>query len=116
MGPNFSGTVPEQPGPEQPGPEQPGPERQIFRRRETVIVTDLHDELVLLDPQSVEMYSLNAVGRAVWLALPATPEAAAAHVTATFAAEPAEALGDVLALLHDLQRSGLVESPGPHAR
>jgi Coenzyme PQQ synthesis protein D (PqqD) len=89
--------------------------QQKYRRRETVIVTDLQDELVLLDPQSVEMFSLNAVGRLIWLALPATPEEAAAQVTATFAAEPAEALQDVLALLGDLQQSGLVEAaPGDH--
>jgi Coenzyme PQQ synthesis protein D (PqqD) len=108
MGSNFSETLPVS-------------GQQKYRRRETVIVTDLQDELVLLDPQSVEMFSLNAVGRLIWLALPATPEAAAAQVTTTFAAEPAEALQDVLALLGDLQQSGLVEPspedhPDPHGR
>lgn len=82
---------------------------QTYRCRADVIVTDLQNELVLLDPNNVEMYSLGPVGRAIWLSLPATPQTAAGQVRLSFDISAEEALRDAQALLEDLQLAGLVE-------
>ena len=81
-----------------------------YQCRADVIVTDLQDELVLLDPGSVEMFSLNAVGRAVWLALPTSPAHAAEQIVAAFDVDEDTALEDTMALLQELYGAGLVES------
>lgn len=81
----------------------------VYRPRSDVIVTDLGTELVLLDPGDVEMYSLDAAGRAIWLSLPATARAAAQAVTAAFAVEAGRAALDTGVLLNQLLEAGLVE-------
>ncbi|WP_019588815.1 PqqD family protein [Deinococcus apachensis] len=89
---------------------QPEGATLVYRRREDVIVTDLNEEVVLLDPVSVEMYSLAEVGRTVWQALPGTPEQVAEQVTASYDVEWNLALQDIRSLLGDLKAAGLVEA------
>jgi hypothetical protein len=56
-----------------------------YRHNPSVVVTDLEDELVLLDPISKQMFSLNAVGRVLWFELPAQGlQAALERVTRLF--------------------------------
>jgi hypothetical protein len=76
-----------------------------------IIETDLGEELVLLDPRTQEMYTLNATGRAVWQAMPAgDAEAIATIVTAAFAIDHAQATLDVRALLNQLSGAGLLRT------
>jgi Coenzyme PQQ synthesis protein D (PqqD) len=80
-----------------------------FSRKPSVIETDLDAELVLLDPETREMYSLNPVGRAVWRALPELTVAAhAAALTQAFDVEYERALADVQRLLGDLLDADLI--------
>ncbi len=82
---------------------------QVYLRRSEVIATDLEDELVLLDPGTVEMYSLNTVGRLVWLSLPDSPASIAGKVTESFDVSAGQVLADVQELLGTLSEMGLVE-------
>ena len=80
-----------------------------FRRKPSVIETDLETELVLLDPETREMYSLNPVGRAIWRGLSERDvHALAHHVTEAFDAPYDRALDDVRLLLADLLDVGLI--------
>ena len=69
-----------------------------------VLVTDLGDELVLLHSRTSQMYSLNAVARTAWQALPATTPALLAAVLATYDVPAGQARTDLDALLTDLVR------------
>lgn len=74
-----------------------------------VIETDLERELILLDPGSEEMFSLNETGRLVWRALPdATLEQMARAVADAFDVPLDRAQADVAALLEDLVAAGVV--------
>src|SRR5262249_44905836 len=59
-----------------------GRRRITYHRAPDVITTDLVHEAILLDPRTGEMYSLNATGRAAWLALPAEGATAGSDVVA----------------------------------
>jgi hypothetical protein len=81
----------------------------MFRPADDVIVTDLGNELILLDPRTGEMFSLNSTGRSVWFALPAgSVMDVAACVAAEFDVKPEAACGDVALLLVALKRAGLI--------
>ena len=86
---------------------------QVYQRRTEVVVTDLEDELVLLDPGTVEMYSLNTIGRLVWLNLPDSPAGIVGKVTESFDVSAEQALSDVQELLSTLSGMNLVELQGP---
>jgi hypothetical protein len=89
--------------------EPPIAETARFVRTAGVIETDLETELVLLDPATREMYSLNPTGRVVWRELPAhTVGGLADRLTDAFDVERDRALGDVRRVLADLLASGLV--------
>jgi len=77
--------------------------------REDVTVTDLGDQLVLLDPRNQEMFALDAVGRFVWGALPdgALGDVAAA-LTERYRLDPATAERDVHDLVAELAEAGLL--------
>ena len=78
-----------------------------------IIETDLAEELILLDPASGEMFSLNDTGRRVWRALPApSVEALAGALVAEVDVDQATAERDVKALLDHLVRAGLVSDGG----
>jgi hypothetical protein len=84
-----------------------------FRRKPGVIETNLEAELVLLDPETREMFSLNAVGRAIWRALPErTVTALATEVTRAFEVAYEPALADVRRILADLLAAGLIVASG----
>ena len=74
-----------------------------------VIETDLDDELILLDPKTQEMFSLNETGRRVWRALPAGAEALVRDVVSAYDAAPEAVEADVRRLLDELLEAGLVE-------
>jgi PqqD family protein of HPr-rel-A system len=75
-----------------------------------VIVTDLEHELILLDPRSGKMFSLNETSRRVWLSLPAPSAVELANaLEAEFDVESEVARADVQALLHELATAGLVQ-------
>ncbi|SMB91842.1 PqqD family protein [Deinococcus hopiensis] len=73
-----------------------------------VLVTDLGDELILMHAGQGLMFSLNATGRAAWLALPGTPEAVVAALCAAFEVDITQAEADARALLAELAARGVV--------
>jgi hypothetical protein len=84
-------------------------EDRAYHRVPGVLETALEGELILLDPATQEMFSLNRTGMFVWRALPAhDPAAIAAKLAERFAVPPQEALADVRALLDALLAAGLV--------
>ena len=81
-----------------------------YRHNPSVVVTDLDDELVLLDPVSKQMFSLNTVGRLLWLELPKQGlDAALEQVTKAFDVSPEQARADAVGLIEKLSRSKLLE-------
>ena len=87
-----------------------------FSRKASVIETNLDAELVLLDPETRQMYSLNPVGRAIWRALPEhTVAILAGEITRAFDVEHDRALGDVRRILGELLDVGLSVPAGDAA-
>ncbi len=83
----------------------------MYTRNPSVIETDLEHELILLDPGSGEMFSLNDTGRRVWRALPAdSTTALARELEAALEVDLETAERDVDALLAHLSAAGLVTS------
>jgi Coenzyme PQQ synthesis protein D (PqqD) len=81
-----------------------------YRHNPSVVVTDLDDELVLLDPVSKQMFSLNAVGRMLWLALPKHGlQGALEQITRSFDVSLEQAREDATALIENLSKSKLLE-------
>jgi hypothetical protein len=86
-----------------------------YRPNPAVIETDLAEELILLDPATREMFSLNATGRVVWRALVegGGRALAIARLTEAFDVEPDAASADVDALIARLAAAGLLEGAPP---
>lgn len=83
----------------------------MYTRNPAVIETELEHELILLDPGSGEMFSLNDTGRRVWRALPAdSVEILAAHLVAALDVDTETAERDVRSLLDALAAARLVSS------
>jgi hypothetical protein len=81
-----------------------------YRHNPRVVVTDLDDELVLLDPVSKQMFSLNAVGRLLWLQLPLQGlDGALEQITKSFDVSPEQARADAVTLIESLAQSKLLE-------
>jgi Coenzyme PQQ synthesis protein D (PqqD) len=81
-----------------------------YRHNPSVVVTDLDDELVLLDPVSKQMFSLNTVGRLLWLELPRQGlDAVLEQITKSFAVSPEQAREDAMGLIENLTKSKLLE-------
>jgi Coenzyme PQQ synthesis protein D (PqqD) len=88
-----------------------------YQHNPSVVVTDLDDELVLLDPNSKQMFSLNAVGRVVWLDLPKLGlERTLEQITQTFDVTPEQAHADALELINNLVQGNLLEVKRSEAR
>jgi Coenzyme PQQ synthesis protein D (PqqD) len=84
-----------------------------YRHNPSVVVTDLDDELVLLDPVSKQMFSLNVVGRLLWLELPKQGlEGVLEQITKSFAVSPEQARADAMMLIENLSKSKLLEVKG----
>lgn len=79
-----------------------------YSRRPGIIETDLGSELILLDPMTEEMFSLNDVGRLILRKLGDAPaEVLAERVVAAFDVSYEVAAADVRALLDELCGAGL---------
>ena len=84
-----------------------------FARKAGVIPTDLQNEVVLLDPQTRLMFSLNATGRFAWQRLDDHTVTELARALAREFDVPAEqAAADLDALLRELLEAGLVSVRG----
>jgi Coenzyme PQQ synthesis protein D (PqqD) len=76
-----------------------------------VIETDLEQELVLLNPKTQNIFTLNVTGRFIWQTLHKhTLEEVISKVQHRFAVAPEQARADVLELVAALQQAGLVSS------
>jgi Coenzyme PQQ synthesis protein D (PqqD) len=85
-----------------------------YRHNPSVVVTDLDDELVLLDPVSKQMFSLNTVGRLLWLELPRQGlDGVLEQITKSFAVSPEQARADAMGLIESLSKSKLLELINP---
>jgi hypothetical protein len=73
-----------------------------------VLVTDLGDELVLLDPASSEMFSLNDTGRLLWQALPAHENDLTTLLEREYDLPHEQAQADVHILLTSLEARHLI--------
>lgn len=91
----------------------PPPSGTVYRRSPDAIETDLGGELILLDPATQEMFSLNPTGRLVWRELDGVPlHAVAERVAAAFEVAQEDAERDIEALIVQLLATGLVR-PAP---
>jgi hypothetical protein len=74
-----------------------------------ILVTDLDDELVLLNPRTQAMFTLNGTGRVVWQNLgKASPEEIAEKIVEQFEIDLATAQQDTENLLETLKAAGLL--------
>ena len=96
--------------------EQPPNEPRRFRHKAGVIETALHDELILLDPTTQRMFSLNGSGLVAWKRLDdGTLDDAVSAIVAEFDVSRADAERDVRALLAALLEGGLLVAGAPAA-
>ena len=79
-----------------------------YQQHTSVITTDLGSEVVLLHPDTQEMFTLNEVGRTIWLSLPASRQTLLAQVLHTFDVTAEDADADLDSLLDRLVHAGLV--------
>jgi hypothetical protein len=79
-----------------------------YGRAPDVITTDFDDEVVLLDPRTGKMFTLNGTGRRVWLELPADVTQLADLLCAQFDVDPHRATAGVTSLLVALSDAGLI--------
>ena len=80
-----------------------------YEPREDVTVTDLGDQVVLLDPRNQEMYALDVVGRHIWTVLgERSLGGIAAEVAERYHVELDTAEADLRELIDALDRAGLV--------
>ena len=74
-----------------------------------IIVTELDDELVLLNPRTQAMFTLNGTGKLIWQHLGKnSAEEIAVKITETFEIDLSTAQKDTFDLLESLEKSGLL--------
>lgn len=83
--------------------------RLMYRPKQDILVTDLDDELVLLNPETQDIFTLNASGRLLWLALPAPLETLADVLVQEYGLDSATARTDAGDILHELVQAGLLD-------
>jgi predicted Rdx family selenoprotein len=83
---------------------------QTWTLKAGVIETDLDDELVLLDPKTQGMFSLNATGRLIWQGLKSTQtlETIAQTLEQHFTVTLEQAQTDAQVLIDELEKAGLI--------
>ena len=83
---------------------------QTWTLKSGVIETDLDDELVLLDPKTQGMFSLNATGRVIWHGLKNAEslEVIAQKLEQQFTVTLEQAQTDANALIAELEKAGLI--------
>ncbi|HKJ31903.1 MAG TPA: PqqD family protein [Balneolales bacterium] len=80
-----------------------------YEQNTEIIETDLEDELILLDPQTQEMFSLNETGRIVWNALTSSSiNEVISLIKNKFAISGEAAERDVTDLVSNLSEAGLL--------
>ena len=81
-----------------------------WRANDDVIATDLDNELVLLDPTTRAMFTLNATGRVIWQQIEAghTTADIVRAVVAAFEIDDITAAADVDTLTLKLSGAGLI--------
>lgn len=69
------------------------------------------EDMALMDVQGGTYFTLNTVGAEIWNALssPCTEEKLVSHITEMFTVDESECRNDVIAILADLKKEGLVE-------
>lgn len=81
-----------------------------YKAAANLIETDLDSELVLLNPETQAMFSLNATGRVIWRALPQGGVTGASQaVVAQFEVDAAKAAQDTESLVANLLEAKLIE-------
>jgi PqqD family protein of HPr-rel-A system len=82
-----------------------------FARVSSIRQRALEDDVVLYNPRTDAVSSLDSIGSLVWELLdePATAEELAAGLSERFGAEPDDVTADLLALFGALLASGLIE-------
>lgn len=83
---------------------------QTWTLKPGVIETDLDDELVLLDPKTQGVFSLNATGRVIWHGIKNTEslEVIAQKLEQQFTVSFEQAQTDASTLIADLEKAGLI--------
>jgi sensor domain CHASE-containing protein len=83
---------------------------QIWTLKPGVIETDLDDELVLLDPKTQGMFSLNNTGRVIWHGLKNAEslETIAQKLEQQFTVTLEQAQTDASTLISELETAGLI--------
>jgi Coenzyme PQQ synthesis protein D (PqqD) len=83
---------------------------QTWTLKAGVIETDLDDELVLLDPKTQGMFSLNSTGRVIWHGLKNADslESIAQKLEQQFTVTLEQAQADASALIAELKKAGLI--------
>jgi hypothetical protein len=82
---------------------------QNYQPKQGVIETDLEDELVLLDPETREMFSLNSSGRLIWNNLATCDVSGLASVLREhFKVDNEQASHDVIQLIAELHKANLI--------
>lgn len=82
----------------------------MYVRKPKVIETQLDHELILLDPATGQMFSLNDTGRRIWQALPAESALVLARqLEAALEVDLKTAERDVHALLERLRAAELID-------
>jgi hypothetical protein len=83
----------------------------MYSKNPEIIETHLEGELILLDPGTGEMFSLNETGRRIWSALPADSVATVAReLHAALEVELTVAERDVRDLFNQLHAAGLIRT------
>ncbi|GEM44749.1 PqqD family protein [Deinococcus cellulosilyticus] len=81
----------------------------MYRPKQDILVTDLEDELVLLNPDTQDIFTLNTSGRLLWLALPASLDTLAEVLVGHYGLDLPTARTDAGDILRDLVQAGLID-------
>jgi hypothetical protein len=86
------------------------PETQI-KRSETILYTDLTDEIVMMDIEKGQYYGIYEVGMDIWTLLeqPRTAAAISQSLLREYRVSPEVCIEEVLRFLGQLQEQGIVE-------
>jgi hypothetical protein len=89
----------------------------VVRRRTEQVFTRLDDELLALDPEAGNCYSLNVSAARVWDLIEAPTEVSRVceRLTAEYDVGRDRCIAEVIELLGELREAGLIEAgaPGP---
>lgn len=80
-----------------------------LKRNPEIMVTRMEDEIVLLDPATREIFTLNPTGVIVWDHIEAGTDEIVGRVCEEFDVDPAVAKRDVNELVKELQSRGLAK-------